>query len=108
MCNLDKAFQKFEECMIKKGKSLSFIKRCRKRLRDVVKVKENMWIVKGRPSLGDWYSAYIVVYIEEKKRYMCSCQSPERAFSGKRRKELCSHVGAVILYNMVHRNEHAY
>lgn len=105
MSSLTQVFQRFEDYMIKRGKSLSFIKRCKKRLKDVVKIKENMWIVKGRPSLGDWYSAYIVVYIDEKKKYRCSCQSPERAFSGKRRKGLCSHIGAVILYNMVHRNE---
>ncbi|RLE78530.1 MAG: hypothetical protein DRJ52_10280 [Thermoprotei archaeon] len=97
--------KEFEDKMIKEGKSLSFIKRCKRRLRDVVEVSKTMWIVRGRASLGDWYSMYIVVYDENRGKFRCSCQSLERHYSGRRRKSMCTHVGAVILYSMVSKSD---
>ncbi len=93
-----KILQKFREMF--PNKSTSWIRRCIARLPDVVEGKvRGVWFVRGNAKLGDAYSQYIVKYIAGK--YMCSCMERERPYHSRRRKELCTHVGAVILYRLL-------
>jgi len=84
--------------------SSSLIKRSWKRLNDVKEVLPGrIWIVKGRPELGDRDGYYIVKRIDLKgfKKYVCSCQDPAKPFSLRRSKEGCSHIGAVMIYRRI-------
>jgi len=62
----------------------------------VKQVSENKWIIIGLPELGDFYDSYIVVYDEHENRYICDCFF--RAYGYLRKKRVCTHIAAVILY----------
>lgn len=84
-----------------KGKTESWVKRCVKRLKDVDRLDPNTWIVKGRLSLGDHEAEYKVFTVHH--HYQCTCWDPDKPFSNARRIGVCSHVGAVILYRLLHQ-----
>jgi hypothetical protein len=85
------------------GKSKSFFTRCKARLGDVRRSSRNVntWIIRGRPEMGDYDQIYIVKYSEENRRYECSCYNPLKQWSNRRRREVCTHVGAVILSRLI-------
>ena len=91
------------------NKSNSWIKRAFIRfiLNSIKQIRNNLWIVKGIPELGDKFEHYEVVYIPEQNRYYCSCF--EHLWGFKRRKEICTHIAAVILWKKYnHLNEIVY
>ncbi len=78
------------------GKSRSWIRRALLRLGDVKEVRENLYLVYGRRELGDWSQMYQVWYSEREGRWHCTCYVS--AFGFRRRREICTHVAAVMLY----------
>ena len=78
-------------------KSKSWLQRCLRRLKDVRKLKVG-YAVRGRAELGDEETMYFVDYDEESKRWRCTCYDPVKMWSQRRRVEVCTHVGAVLLY----------
>ncbi|RLF11243.1 MAG: hypothetical protein DRJ98_03975 [Thermoprotei archaeon] len=83
------------------GKSESWVRRCLKRLRDVEEIEVGTWRVKGRFELGDRYPNYLVKVVNGK--YQCSCHDPHKPYSRFRRRSVCSHIGAVILYRALRK-----
>jgi hypothetical protein len=78
------------------GKSYSWIKRALLRLGDVREVRENLYLVYGRRELGDWKPLYQVWFSEGEGRWLCTCYAS--AFGFRRRREICTHIAAVMLY----------
>jgi hypothetical protein len=78
------------------GKSYSWIRRALLRLGDVREVRENLYLVYGRRELGDWKPMYQVWFSEREGRWLCTCYAS--AFGFRRRKEICTHIAAVMLY----------
>jgi len=78
------------------GKSYSWIKRALLRLGDVREVRENLYLVYGRRELGDWKPLYQVWFSEREGRWYCTCYAS--AFGFRRRREICTHIAAVMLY----------
>ncbi len=78
------------------GKSRSWIKRALLRLGDVREVRENLYLVYGRRELGDWKPLYQVWFSEREGRWYCTCYLS--AFGFRRRREICTHIAAVMLY----------
>jgi hypothetical protein len=78
------------------GKSRSWIRRALLRLGDVKEVRENLYLVQGRRELGDWKPLYQVWFSEREGRWYCTCYAS--AFGFRRRKEICTHIAAVMLY----------
>jgi hypothetical protein len=78
------------------GKSRSWIRRALLRLGDVKEVRENLYLVYGRRELGDWKLQYQVWFSEREGRWFCTCYAS--AFGFRRRKEICTHIAAVMLY----------
>jgi len=78
------------------GKSRSWIRRALLRLGDVREVRENLYLVYGRRDLGDWKLQYQVWFSEREGRWYCTCYAS--AFGFRRRKEICTHIAAVMLY----------
>jgi hypothetical protein len=78
------------------GKSRSWIKRALLRLGDVREVRENLYLVYGRRELGDWKPLYQVWFSEREGRWFCTCYLS--AFGFRRRREICTHIAAVMLY----------
>ncbi len=78
------------------GKSRSWIKRALLRLGDVREVRENLYLVQGRRELGDWKPLYQVWFSEREGRWFCTCYLS--AFGFWRRREICTHIAAVMLY----------
>ncbi len=78
------------------GKSRSWIKRALLRLGDVREVRENLYLVYGRRELGDWKPLYQVWFSEGEGRWLCTCYLS--AFGFRRRREICTHIAAVMLY----------
>jgi len=78
------------------GKSRSWIRRAILRLGDVKEVRENLYLVQGRRELGDWKPLYQVWFSEREGRWYCTCYAS--AFGFRRRKEICTHIAAVMLY----------
>ncbi len=78
------------------GKSYSWIKRALLRLGDIKEVRENLYLVYGRRELGDWKLQYQVWFSEREGRWFCTCYLS--AFGFRRRKEICTHIAAVMLY----------
>jgi hypothetical protein len=78
------------------GKSRSWIKRALLRLGDVREVRENLYLVQGRRELGDWKPLYQVWFSEKEGRWFCTCYLS--AFGFRRRREICTHIAAVMLY----------
>lgn len=72
----------------------SLIQRAEKRLEDVSEVSDFAYRVKGRPSLGDEFSDYLVT-IDESGKYTCECSSHNK---GDYRKSNCSHSIAVRIF----------
>jgi len=85
------------------GKSRSWFARAATRvLLGVRRARENCWLVKGSPLLGDSYPVYAVSYHPEEREYYCTCSSH---FGGiKRKMEICTHVAAVIVYKRLSRS----
>jgi len=61
----------------------------------VKRVGERHWLVKGSKKLGDKYP-YYNVWLTSNGTYRCDCYY--RAWGRRRRKEICTHVAAVILH----------
>ena len=78
------------------GKSRSWIRRAILRLGDVREVRENLYLVQGRRELGDWKPLYQVWFSEREGRWFCTCYLS--AFGFRRRREICTHIAAVMLY----------
>jgi len=78
------------------GKSRSWIRRALLRLGDVKEVRENLYLVYGRRELGDWKPLYQVWFSEREGRWFCTCYLS--AFGFRRRREICTHIAAVLLY----------
>ncbi len=78
------------------GKSRSWIRRAILRLGDVKEVRENLYLVYGRQELGDWKLLYQVWFSEREGRWYCTCYAS--AFGFRRRREICTHIAAVMLY----------
>jgi len=78
------------------GKSYSWVKRALMRLGDVREVRENLYLVYGRRELGDWKPLYQVWFSEREGRWFCTCYLS--AFGFRRRREICTHIAAVMLY----------
>ena len=78
------------------GKSYSWVKRSLLRLGDVKEVRENLYLVYGRRELGDWKPLYQVWFSEREGRWFCTCYLS--AFGFRRRREICTHIAAVMLY----------
>ncbi len=76
------------------GKSYSWIKRAVLRLGDVREVRDGLYLVEGRRELGDWKPLYQVWFSEG--RWYCTCYFT--AFGLRRRRDICTHVAAVLLY----------
>ncbi|MCS7363875.1 MAG: hypothetical protein NDF54_00345 [archaeon GB-1867-035] len=85
-----------------KDKSQSWIRRCIRRLIDIsASPKPNTWIVRGRPILGDYEAFYIITLHRRDGKYSCTCYDPKKLFGYRRMKDICTHVGAVILWRMI-------
>jgi len=78
------------------GKSRSWIRRAILRLGDVKEVRENLYLVQSRRELGDWKPLYQVWFSEREGRWFCTCYLS--AFGFRRRREICTHIAAVMLY----------
>jgi hypothetical protein len=78
------------------GKSSRWIRRALLRLGDVREVRENLYLVYGRRELGDWKPLYQVWFSEREGRWFCTCYLS--AFGFRRRREICTHIAAVMLY----------
>lgn len=81
------------------GKSYSWIKRAVLRLGDVKEVRDGLYLVEGRRELGDWKPLYQVWFSQG--RWYCTCYFT--AFGLRRRRDICTHVAAVMLYRRYKR-----
>ena len=75
-------------------KKSSLRKRAEKRT--VEQVGERAWLVHGNKKLGDAYPDYLVELKDDSTKYDCACYRHGRG--DVRRRKMCSHVLAVILY----------
>mgnify|MGYP000212136484 CR=1 FL=1 len=82
-------------------KSNSWFNRCLKRINNVHRLNKNTWFIRGSSSLGDRRQYYIVTYDMAKNKYYCTCYDTFSPGGNRRRREVCSHVGAVILYQII-------
>jgi len=82
-------------------KSNSWIKRCIKRLGTVHRIRKDVWYLRCMPELGDRRAFYLVKFDKKKGRYECSCYDKLSPWGERRRKEVCTHVGAVILSRLI-------
>jgi len=78
------------------GKSRRWIKRTLMRLGDVREAGGGLYVVYGRRELGDWKPLYQVWFSEREGRWFCTCYLS--AFGFRRRREICTHIAAVMLY----------
>ncbi|MGC8584340.1 MAG: hypothetical protein ACP5MH_11545 [Thermoproteus sp.] len=83
------------------GKSSSWIRRALLRLGDVREVREDLYVVEGRRELGDWKPLYQVWWSEAEGRWLCTCYYTQ--FGLRRRKDICTHVAAVMLFRRYKR-----
>ena len=81
------------------GKSYSWVKRALLRLGDVREVRDSLYLVEGRRELGDWKPLYQVWFSQGK--WYCTCYFT--AFGIRRRRNICTHVAAVLLYRRYKR-----
>lgn len=81
------------------NKSRSWLIRAIIRFFFVTQKSSDEWVVKGIPDLGDLYSFYRVRFSSKRKKYECSCFNT--AFGNFRRKRICTHIAAVIIYRKV-------
>jgi len=82
-------------------KKKSWMARCVKRLPTVRQIAKNVWFLRCLPQLGDKRAYYIVVLDEDKKVYTCTCYDEAAQWGAVRRRNVCSHVGAVVLYRIM-------
>lgn len=82
-------------------KSYSWIKRAILRLGDVKELRDGLYLVEGRRELGDWKPLYQVWYSERERRWYCTCYFS--TYGSKRRRDICTHVAAVMLYRRYKR-----
>ena len=78
------------------GKSYSWIKRALLRLGDVKEVREDLYLVEGRRELGDWKPLYQVWLSQREGKWYCTCYFS--TFGMRRRRDICTHVAAVMLF----------
>jgi len=83
------------------GKSDSWVRRCVRRLGTVRRISRDVWFLRCVPELGDRRAYYLVKFNRETGRYECSCYDSLSPWGDRRRKEVCTHVGAVILSRLV-------
>ncbi|MCS7368580.1 MAG: hypothetical protein NDF57_02610 [archaeon GBS-70-058] len=84
------------------NKSSSWFNRCRARLMDVSEVeKSRVWIVRGRAYFGDREPFYVVYFVKSSGRYFCTCYSKHKLYGHFRMRNVCTHVGSVILWRML-------
>lgn len=79
----------------------SWIRRCIKRLDTIHKIRKDVWYLRCMPELGDRRAFYLVEFDKKKGRYECSCYDKLSPWGERRRKEVCTHVGAVILAKLI-------
>ena len=77
-----------------RGVSDSLRKRAEKRI--VEQIASDVWVVEGSKKLSDAYPDYTVTMSGGAPKYECTCYQHGRGDT--RRKRMCSHVLAVILY----------
>lgn len=82
-------------------KSNSWIRRCIKRLSTIYKINKDIWYLRCIPELGDRRAFYLVKFDRKRGRYECSCYDKLSPWGERRRKEVCTHVGAVILAKLI-------
>jgi hypothetical protein len=92
---LDRAVERLREKF--PGKTHSWVRRILLRLDGVKELEPGHYAVEGRPELGDRYPLYYVWL--EGRRWRCTCQTTAWGWS----REICSHVGAVLLYREYRR-----
>jgi hypothetical protein len=63
-------------------------------LATVEEQSRHTWLVRGIPELGDKKAYYLVTQVGD--RYECSCYNAP--FGWTRRKNICTHIAAVMLY----------
>ncbi|WP_333639369.1 SWIM zinc finger family protein [Pyrobaculum aerophilum] len=83
------------------GKSYSWIKRALLRLGDVKEVREDFYLVEGRRELGDWKPLYQVWLSQREGKWYCTCYFS--TFGMRRRRDICTHVAAVMLFRRYKR-----
>lgn len=66
------------------------------RLLTVKQLGDDVWQVEGFEELGDEYPNYRVRFDAARGKYTCECMF--RRYGSRRRREVCTHVAAVILY----------
>jgi hypothetical protein len=79
------------------GKSRRWIRRALLRLGDVREVRDNLYLVYGRREFGDWKPLYQAWFSEGEGRWLCTCYLS--AFGFRWRREICTHIAAVMLYS---------
>lgn len=85
-----------------RGKSLSWINRCIIRLNDILETNTpNIWLVRGRIEFGDSDVFYIVKFLNNLGIYICTCYSNDKPYGFVRMRNICTHVGSVILWRMI-------
>lgn len=91
---LDKAVERLREKF--PHKSSSWIRRAILRLGSVKELGQNLYRVEGKQELGDWKPFYHVWYSEGERRWYCDCHFSQ--FGHVRRRHICTHIAAVLLY----------
>jgi len=81
------------------GKSYSWIRRALMRLGDVKEVRDGLYVIYGRRELGDGKPLYHVWL--SGGRWLCTCYFGQFGF--RRRREICTHVAAVMLFRRYRR-----
>ena len=82
-------------------KSDSWIRRCVKRLSTIHRVRRDIWYLRCIPELGDRRAFYLVKFDRKRGRYECTCYDKLSPWGERRRKEVCTHVGAVVLAKLI-------
>lgn len=84
------------------GKSSSWIETSIRRLGDVSRETQNMWSVRGKRELDDYQRVFLVIFDPQEQRYRCTCFTSR--FGYVREKEICTHIGSVILWRMINKS----
>jgi len=83
------------------GKPESWLMRAAVRSFYVRRLGERSWLVEGIRELGDAYRAYRVYLSSSDGRYFCSCFTT--SFGHARRRRVCTHIAAVIVWRSMQR-----
>ena len=78
------------------NKTDSWIYRAIVRAFYVQEIGNNRWMVKGIERFGDLYGIYRVTYYESSKKYSCTCF--QTMYGNIRRRKICTHIAAVMIY----------